>query len=170
MGDLRVCLIVAVADNGVIGDTGAMPWKLPSDLKYFKAKTLHKPVLMGRKTFEAIGRPLPGRDNIVVTRSETFEHEGVFTASSIASGLELAKRLATKRGADEIMVIGGGEIYAQTLSLADRIYKTEVHADVVGDTRFPELDPEHWHEVSRQPHKRQEGDSSSITFVVLERR
>jgi dihydrofolate reductase len=169
MAGLRVSLIVAVADNGVIGDTGAMPWKLPSDLKYFKQKTLHKPVLMGRKTFEAIGRPLPGRDNIVVTRNETFEHDGVFTASSVAVGLELAQRLATKSGADEIMVIGGGEIYAQTLAAADRIYKTEVQADVVGDTIFPKLDSGHWREVSRQPHKQQEGDSSNITFVIFER-
>jgi len=169
MADLRVCLIVAVADNGVIGDTGAMPWKLPSDLKYFKQKTLHKPVLMGRKTFEAIGRPLPGRDNIVVTRNEEFEHDGVFTASSVALGLELAQGLAEKSGADEIMVIGGGEIYAQTLTFADRIYKTEVHADVVGDTIFPELDPQRWREVSRKPQQRQEGDSSDYTFVVLER-
>ncbi len=170
MTGLRVSLIVAVADNGVIGDTGAMPWKLPSDLKYFKAKTLHKPVLMGRKTFEAIGRPLPGRDNIVVTRNETFAHEGVFTASSVALGLELAQRLAEKSGADEIMVIGGGEIYAQTLAAADRIYKTEVQADVVGDTVFPQLDPQRWREVSRQQHSARQGDSSAFAFVIFERR
>jgi len=170
MGNLRVCLIVAVADNGVIGDTGAMPWKLSSDLKYFKEKTLHKPVLMGRKTFEAIGRPLPGRDNIVVTRNETFEHEGVFTVSSVALGLELAENLAEKSGANEIMVIGGGEVYAQTLTFADRIYKTEVHADVAGDTIFPQLDPKRWREVSREQHVAKEGDSSAFAFVILDRR
>ncbi len=170
MADIRVCLIVAVAENGVIGDTGAMPWKLPSDLKYFKQKTLHKPVLMGRKTFEAIGRPLPNRDNIVVTRNEEFAHDGVFTASSVTAGLELAKTLASKSGAKETMVIGGGEIYAQTLALAGRIYKTEVHDEVAGDTIFPQLDPEVWREVSRQQHSAGEGDSSNMTFVIFERR
>ncbi len=166
---MRVSLIVAVADNGVIGDTGAMPWKISSDLKYFKQKTLHKPVLMGRKTFEAIGRPLPSRDNVVVTRNEDFRHEGVDAVTSVAKGLELAERLAEKRGADEIMVIGGGEIYAQMLSFADRIYKTEVHADVVGDTVFPQLDPARWREVSREPHQAGKGDSSAFAFVILER-
>ncbi len=167
---MRVCLIVAVAENGVIGDTGAMPWNLPSDLKYFKEKTLYKPVLMGRKTFEAIGRPLPSRDNIVVTRNEEFAHDGVFTASNVTAGLELAQRLASKSGADEIMVIGGGEIYAQTLALADRIYKTEVHDEVAGDTIFPQLDPEVWREVSRESHLAGESDSSAFSLVVLERR
>ena len=169
MADMRISLIVAAAENGVIGDTGAMPWKLPSDLNYFKQKTLHKPVLMGRKTLEAIGRPLPNRDNVVVTRNEEFAHDGVVTASSVASGLELAQRLATKSGADEIMVIGGGEIYAQTLAFADRIYKTEVHDDVAGDTIFPELDLERWREVSRESHLAGEGDSSAFSFVILER-
>jgi len=167
---MRISLIVAVADNGVIGVTGAMPWKISSDLKYFKQKTLHKPVLMGRKTFEAIGRPLPGRDNVVVTRNEKFEHDGVFTVPSVARGLEKAESLAKLSGSDEVMVIGGGEIYAQTLTFADRIYKTEVHVDVVGDTIFPNLNLEHWHEISRAPHQAGEGDSSAFAFVVLERR
>ncbi len=167
---MLISLIAAVADNGVIGVTGAMPWKISSDLKYFKQKTLHKPVLMGRKTFEAIGRPLPERDNVVVTRNEEFEHAGVYAVASVALGLELAERLAVEKGVDEVMVIGGGEIYAQTLTFADRIYKTEVHADVVGDTIFPTLNPDHWHEVSREPHEAQKGDSSAYAFVVLERR
>ena len=167
---MLISLIVAVAKNRVIGATGAMPWKLSSDLKYFKEKTLNKPVLMGRKTFESIGKPLPNRDNIVVTRNVEFEHEGVFTVTSVALGLELAESLAIKCGADEIMVIGGGEIYAQMLTFADRIYKTEVHKDVVGDTLFPELDPARWHEISRETHKAQENDSADFSFVVLERR
>lgn len=166
---MQISLIVAVADNGVIGVIGAMPWKISSDLKYFKAKTLHKPVLMGRKTFETIGHPLSDRDNVVVTRNEKFEHEGIYTVSSVALGLELAERLAEEKGAEEVMVIGGGEIYAQCLTFADRIYKTEVHADVVGDTIFPELDPKKWREVSREQHLAKEGDSSAYAFVVLER-
>ena len=167
---MLVSLIVAVAENGVIGVAGAMPWKISSDLKYFKQKTLNKPVLMGRKTFEAIGRPLPDRDNVVVTRNEKFEHRGVFAVPSVALGLELAESLAEEKKAEEVMVIGGGEIYAQTLTFADRIYKTEVHADVVGDTIFPELDPGHWREISRTHHQLAPGDSSAFAFVVLERR
>lgn len=166
---MRVSLIVAVADNGVIGVTGAMPWKISSDLKYFKEKTMNKPILMGRKTFESIGRALPGRDNVVVTRNEQFEHEGVYTVRSVALGLELAERLAEEKGVDEIMVIGGGEIYAQTLTFADRIYKTEVHADVVGDVILPELDPERWQEISRETPQQQEGDSAPFSYVILER-
>ena len=166
---MLISLIAAVAENGVIGVTGAMPWTLPSDLKYFKEKTLHKPVLMGRKTFEAIGRPLPGRDNVVVTRNEAFSHDGVLSVPSVALGLELAESLANEKKAQEVMVIGGGEIYAQTLAFADRIYKTEVFMDVVGDTLFPQLDPAHWQEVSRAPHPPGEGDSSAFAFVVLER-
>lgn len=167
---MLISMIVAVADNGVIGVTGAMPWKISSDLKYFKQKTMNKPVLMGRKTFETIGRPLPGRDNVVVTRNKNFKQDGIYTVPSVALGLELAENLAEATNIDEVMVIGGGEIYAQTLTFADRIYKTEVHADVVGDTIFPELDPERWQEVSREHHKKQEGDSSDFAFVVLERR
>ncbi len=167
---MRISLIAAVADNGVIGSDGAMPWHLSSDLKYFKKKTLHKPVLMGRKTFEAIGHPLSDRDNVVVTRNKDFAHEGIHKAASVALGMELAERLAEERGADELMVIGGGEIYNQTLTFADRIYKTEIHMDVVGDTLFPELDPAQWEEVSREPHQQQEGDNVAFAFVVLERR
>lgn len=167
---MRVSLIVAVAKNGVIGVSGAMPWHLPGDLKYFKATTLGKPVVMGRKTFDSIGRALPGRPNVVVTRNEEFKHDGVHIAANVALGLELAERLAEESGADEIMIIGGGEIYAQTLTFADRIYKTEVDVEVVGDTIFPELSPERWHEVSRQSAERGEGDSAAFEFVVLERR
>lgn len=166
---MLISLIAAVADNGVIGVIGEMPWKIPSDLKYFKAITMGKPVLMGRKTFETIGRPLPGRDNVVVTRNAQFDHVGVFPVPSVALGLEKAERLAEEKGCDEIMVIGGGEIYAQTLTFADRIYKTEVHMDVVGDTIFPELDPNKWQEISREPHPAQDGDSAAFAFVVLER-
>ena len=167
---MDISLIVAVAKNGVIGHAGAMPWHLPGDLKFFKATTLGKPVLMGRKTFEAIGFALPGRPNIVVTRNAAFKHEGVHAVSNVALGLELAERLAGETGADEVMVIGGGEIYKQTLTFADRIYKTEVDVDVTGDTIFPELNAEHWHEVSRQPAEQGAKDSAAFEFVVLERK
>jgi dihydrofolate reductase len=165
-----VSLIVAVSENGVIGRDGGLPWHLSSDLKLFKQATMGKPMIMGRKTFEAIGRVLPGRANIVVTRSKAAMPPGVQRAGSLEEALALADKIARADGQDELFVIGGGEIYRQVLPRADRVYRTEVHLSVDGDTSFPDLDPRQWREVSRTRHAAGERDSADFSFVVLERR
>ena len=164
-----ICLIAAVAENGVIGRDNDMPWKLSSDLKRFKALTLGKPVVMGRKTFESIGRPLPGRPNIVVTRNPDFSAEGIEVVSSLDAALDLAKRLAAEEEVDEVMVIGGGALYADAIAHADRLYITRVHAAPEGDTRFPEIDPAIWTESARETCVRGERDSADMTFLTYRR-
>lgn len=143
---MRLALIAAVARNGVIGGDGAMPWRLRDDLKRFKSLTMGKPMIMGRKTFQSIGKALPGRDNIVMTRDPGFIAPGVFVVRSLRAGLSLGRHLAEIREADEISIIGGGEIYAQTMPRADRIYLTRVDAEPPGDAHFPELDTHVWRE------------------------
>jgi len=168
--DVPVALIVARADNGVIGREGGMPWHLSGDLKFFKAQTLGKPVVMGRKTFQSIGRPLPGRPNLVITRDPAFRPEGAEVFAEVEGALARARILAAESGAEEVMVIGGGQIYDLALPLARRIYLTEVHASPAGDTTFPELDPESWEEVRRDlPVSGGEGQPD-YAIVVLERR
>ena len=137
-------LIVAVAENGVIGKDGGLPWRLSSDLKAFRRLTMGKPIVMGRRTFQSIGKPLDGRDNIVVTRDPHFEVPGVSAVATIDEALTLARILATTRGAGEVMVIGGADIYETLLPLADRIYLTRVHASPQGDRHFPPLEPAEW--------------------------
>jgi len=136
----QVVLIAAVARNGVIGAEGGMPWRLPSDLKRFKALTMGRPVVMGRKTFQTLGRPLAGRKNIVVTRSAS-PVDGAMAAGSLEDGLRAA---AAAPGGDIVFVIGGGEIYAQAMDYADRLELTHVDAAPAGDTRFPPVDPADW--------------------------
>ncbi|TCT08345.1 dihydrofolate reductase [Tepidamorphus gemmatus] len=165
----RLSLIAAVAGNGVIGRNNELPWRLPSDLKHFKAVTMGRPVIMGRKTFESIGRPLPGRDNIVVTRSETFDVAQVHAARSLDEAERLAANFARRRGVDEIFVIGGGQLYAEAIGRARRLYITEVAGQPDGDTRFPEIDPAIWRAVSRQGPMRGATDTAAMTFVVYER-
>ena len=165
-----VALIVARADNGVIGREGGMPWHLSGDLKFFKAQTLGKPVVMGRKTFQSIGRPLPGRPNLVITRDPAFRPEGAEVFAEVAGALARARTLAAESGAEEIMVIGGGQIYDLTLPLARRVYLTEVHDSPAGDTSFPELDPEVWEEVRRDPPVSGGDGQPDYAIVVLERR
>ena len=166
----RLCLIAAVARNGVIGDDNQLLWRLSSDLKRFKALTLGKPLVMGRKTFASIGKPLPGRETIVITRDENFAVEGVSAARSVEDALHLARDKAQAMGADEIMIGGGGEIYAQTLGLADRLYLTEVDAAPEGDARFPALDPALWREVSRERGEPGPRDEVGFAFVEWRRR
>lgn len=166
---MRLCFVVAVAENGVIGAQGGMPWRLPSDLKRFKSMTTGKPIIMGRKTYESIGRPLPGRDNIVITRSETFAPEGVFVVRSVEAALRLGVARATDRGVDEIAVIGGGGIFKEMLPLAERIYLTRVHASPPGDVLFPALAQADWLEVDRQAFAASEGDSADTTLITLQR-
>ena len=162
---MRVSLIVAMAENRVIGNAGELPWRLPADLAYFKRVTMGKPVLMGRKTWEAIGRPLPGRKNIVVTRNPAFAAEGAVVVHSLDAALDL---VGSAPGAEEVMVIGGEEIYRLALPRADRIYLTEVDLAPAGDARFPDLDPSEWQEASREDHAAN-GDAPAHSFVVLER-
>lgn len=166
---IKVSLVVAVARNGVIGRDGSLPWRLSSDLRRFKANTTGRPVIMGRKTFQSIGKPLPDRHNIVVTRDADFRAEGVMIASDVAIALDLAKERAAKDGVEEVCVIGGGEIYRQTIALADRLVVTYVEAQVDGDTRFPEIDPNLWHEISSEIIEAGEKDSHATRHVEYER-
>ncbi|WP_163560296.1 dihydrofolate reductase [Halomonas sp. NO4] len=164
-----VAMIAALSRNGVIGVDGKLPWYLPEDLKFFKRMTQGKPLVMGRKTFESIGKPLPGRLNIVVTRDTSFHPDGVRVCHDLASALTLADQQATIDAAEEIMVMGGGEIYAQALPHADRLYLTEVDVEVEGDARFPALDPAEWEEVQRVPGEPREGQPA-YAFVAYRRR
>jgi len=139
-----VSMIAALSTNHVIGVEGKLPWYLPEDLKFFKAVTSHKPVIMGRATFDSIGKPLPNRFNIVITRNPDFSHPGVRTSTSVPEALEMAKGQAEIDGVDEVMVIGGGQIYTAALPLADHLYLTRIDANVEGDTFFPEFNANEW--------------------------
>lgn len=164
-----LAIIVAVAGNGVIGNNNTLPWKLPGDLQNFKRLTMGKPVVMGRRTYESIGRPLPGRTNIVVTRNESFTAQGVQVAHSLDEALAVAYAVAGRAGAEEVMVIGGAEIYAATIPRADRLYITEVHASVDGDAFLPTIDWACWREVRREHRVAQSPDLCDYSFVCYER-
>jgi dihydrofolate reductase len=165
----KIQIVVARARNGVIGREGDMPWRLPSDLKHFKATTLGAPVIMGRKTYQSIGRPLPGRANIVVSRSG-FEAGGVEVLATLEEAVERASALATEAGADKVSVIGGGEIYRLAMKIADELHITEVAADIEGDTVFPAVDSELWERTALSPSVKGENDSHSVCFSVWRRR
>lgn len=160
---MRVSLVAAVARNGVIGRDGELPWRLPADLRYFKALTLGKPVVMGRKTWESLGRPLPGRRNVVITRQRGYAADGADVVSSPEAALSLLD------GEAEVMIIGGEAIYRAFLDPAARVYLTEVDADVEGDARFPDLDPSEWVEVSREEHAPDERNEYAYSFIRLDR-
>lgn len=170
MKEIPLVLIAAVARNGVIGADGGLPWRLSSDLKRFKALTWGKPLILGRKTFESIGRPLPGRETIVVTREPAFAPSGVFVAHGLEESLALAAGRARAMGANQIVVAGGAEIYAQTIAQAKRLFITEVAFDAKGDVRFPPIDPGEWREVSRERGERGERDDADFAFVEYGRR
>jgi dihydrofolate reductase len=159
----RVSLLVAVAENGVIGRDNQLPWRLPDDLKRFKALTMGKPILMGRKTFESIGKPLPGRTSLVLTRSEAWSHPGAVIVHSLDEALD---RTA---GAAELIVIGGAEVYRLALPRAERIYLTRVHAAVDGNTLFPALEERQWRQSAREEHPADERHAYAMSFCVLER-
>ena len=166
----QVALIVAVAENGVIGHRNGLPWRLPGDMAWFRQVTRGKPLVMGRRTWESLPkRPLPGRPNVVVTRNAAFDAPGGEVFSNLEGALERARILADELAVGEVVVIGGAEIYARTLPLADRIYLTEVHARPEGDTHFPEFRRGDWVEVSREAHAGEEGASADYSFVILER-
>lgn len=169
MSPVRIALVAAVARNGVIGRDGEMPWRLSTDLKRFKRLTMGGPVVMGRKTFEAIGKPLPGRINIVVTRSTGFAADGVTVAPDLDSALRYAANEAAGHGLPEAFVIGGGEIYAAAIGRADRLYITHVEASPEGDVHFPPIDPTVWREVVSERIAAGAGDSEATTFTVYDR-
>jgi dihydrofolate reductase len=165
-----IVLLVALAENGVIGSNGAIPWRVKSDVRRLKAMTMGKPVVMGRKTFQSLPRPLPGRTNIVITRDETFRAAGAVVTSSFADARAIALGDALRRFATEIAVIGGAEIYAQSMDDADRLEVTEVHARPEGDTFFPAIDPAAWEEVARVRNSAAADDSADFSYVTYRRR
>jgi dihydrofolate reductase len=167
---MEIVLIVAVAENGVIGAGGAIPWRLKSDMARLKVLTTGKPVVMGRKTFVSIGRPLPGRTNIVVTRDLDFRANGVVVTHSFADAKAIATGDALRRFATEIAVLGGAEIYAQWMEGADRLEITEVHARPDGDTHLPAVDPTAWEEVARVRNPAGPDNSADFSYVTYRRR
>jgi dihydrofolate reductase len=168
-GEVDFVLVAAVAENGVIGRDGALPWRLPSDLRRFRAITLGHPLVMGRKTYDAIGKPLPGRTNIVTTRDTAFAARGVTSAPSLEAALTVARGDALRRGVRHIMVIGGGELYRQTIGRARRLEITRVHARPAGDSVFPAIDPAQWRETGRCEYPAGPGDDAPFTTVAYER-
>jgi dihydrofolate reductase len=168
---MEIVLIVAVADNGVIGAGGAIPWRLKSDQQRLKAMTMGKPIVMGRKTFMSFPRgPLPGRTNIVITRDETFRAAGAVVTTSFAEARTVARADALRRSVAEIAVIGGADIYAQSMDIADRLEITEVHVAPPGDTRFPPVDTRKWQEIARTLHPAGPDDSAAFSYVTYRRR
>ena len=162
---MMISMIAAMAHDRVIGLDNQMPWHLPADLAHFKRVTLGKPVLMGRKTFESIGRPLPGRRNLVISRNPDYRADGVEVIDSVEAALALLGE-----GVDELMVIGGGHLYGQLLPRADRLYLTRIDLMVEGDTRFPAFDEGEWHCVEREPHEADEKNSHPYCFETWQRR
>ena len=163
-----VAFVVARATNGIIGRDGGLPWHIPEDLKHFKRLTIGKPVLMGRKTFESIGKPLPGRQNIVLTRSPGWSAPGVTVAPNLAEAIAAAG-MDPRARPDALMVIGGAGVFAETLPLVRRVYLTEVHAEPAGDTSLPAFAPADWSEVDRVDHPAV-GDTPAYSFVTLDRK
>lgn len=160
---MLISIIVAMDDDGVIGVEGGLPWRLSSDLKHFKAITMGKPIIMGRKTHESIGRPLPGRENIILTRDKTYQAEGCTVLYS------LDDLFMHCRYHDEVMITGGAELYKQFLPRAKLIYLTEVHTQVNGDTFFPSYNADEWEEIDRQDFKADEKNEYDYSFVVLQK-
>ena len=167
---MEIVLVVAVAENGVIGRDNVIPWRLKSDQQRFKAITLNKPIVMGRKTFESLRRPLPGRTNIVVTRDVNYRARGAVVTTSFESARDVAHGDALRRFATEIAVIGGAEIYAQWIDVADRLEITEVHARPIGDIRFDIIDATDWDEVARVRNPAGPDDSADFSYVTYRRR
>lgn len=167
---MKIVLVAALGDNSVIGRDGQLPWRLKSDLQHFRKVTMNRPLIMGRKTLESIGKPLPGRTNIVLTRDLALIAPGAVLATSLDAALSFARTDAAKRGVDEIMVIGGSDIFAATMPMADRLEITHVHASPEGDVRFPPIDPEVWQETFREEHFAGPDDDANFTLVTYVRR
>jgi dihydrofolate reductase len=166
---MEIVLVAAVAENGVIGRAGGLPWRIKSDMQRFRALTWGKPAVVGRKTYLSFTRrPLPGRTNIIVSRSRDFAAPGAIVAASLADGLAVARADALRRGSDAVMVLGGADIYTQAIPLADRLEVTHIHAHCEGDTVFPAIDPAIWREVARVAHSPGPGDDAgydAVTYV-----
>lgn len=167
---VSLALIVAVADNAVIGRGNDLPWHLPDDLKYFKRVTMGKPLIMGRKTFESIGRPLPGRANLVLSRDPDWQAEGVQVGDDPQHLLAIARQHAEQSGVDEVMVIGGAGVYASLLPLVERLYVTRVHAEIDGDVYFPLRDWSAWQRVSQQEHSADAAHQYPFSFEIYTRK
>jgi dihydrofolate reductase len=167
---MEVVLIVAVAQNGVIGRDNTIPWRLKADQQRFKTLTLSKPVIMGRKTFESLRRPLPGRTNIVITRDPNYRASGAVVTTSLENAFNIARGEALRRSVTEIIIMGGVDIYTRTLPMVNRLEITEVHAEVEGDTRFPAIDNAVWEEVARVRHPAGPDDSADFSYVTYRRR
>ena len=166
---IEIALVVAAGENNVIGKDGGLPWHVSSDLKFFRKITLGKPVIMGRKTFQSIGKPLGGRPHIVVTRDPDFVADGIFVAPDLDVAVDMARELAADLGQDEVMVIGGGQVYQATLPRADRVYLTRIHANPDGDAHFPSLSDDGWSCVSEERHEPGPRDDYGFSLMVYER-
>ena len=168
---MRISIIVAASENNVIGRDGSIPWHLPDDLKYFRKKTEGHPVIMGRKNFEsivkALGKPLPNRENIIVTRESTYEADDCEIASSLEEAIMYGHK---DNDQEEIFIIGGGEIYKQAMELCNYVYLTRVHAWIAGDVVFPEIDPEVWEEVEREEHPADTKHKFAFTYIMYKRK
>ena len=167
---IKIAMIAGVAENGVIGSDQTIPWRVPSDMAFFKRTTMGKPIIMGRKQFETVGKPLSGRANIVITRQRDYQPEGVLVVHDIETALEQARRIAEADGVDEIMIIGGGELYAQLMGRADRLYITHIDLQPTGDVLFPAIAPEQWTVVDLPEVAPSPKDEASYRVKVYERR
>jgi dihydrofolate reductase len=165
----EIVLVAAVGENGVIGQGGQLPWRLKSEMAHFRAATIGKPVVMGRKTYASIGKPLKDRSNIVITRDRHFTAPGVLVVPSVEAALAVARGDALRRGVDEIAVIGGAEIYAQCMAQADRLLITQVHLRPTGDTKFPIIDPATWSAAGRSEHEAGPGDEAGFSVIEYRR-
>ena len=164
---MKIAMIAAVAQNNAIGINNKLPWYLPGDLRYFKAVTMGKPIIMGRKTFESLGKPLPGRTNIVMTRDPEWMNDNVRVVANLDEALALASSIAEIDGVSEVMIIGGEQIYQQALPKADRLYLTRVGQSFAGDAFFPELVSQEWIEFAREDHLSEDG--LAYSYQVLDR-
>lgn len=167
---VKIAMIAGVAENGVIGSDQTIPWRVPSDMAFFKRTTMGKPVVMGRKQYETVGKPLPGRANIVVTRQPDYQPEGVLVFHDVDTAVEKARDIAAAEGVDEIMIIGGGELYAQLMDRADRLYITHIDLSPAGDVRFPAIAPEQWVVVDLPEVTPSPKDEATYRVKVYERR
>lgn len=162
---VHISLVVAMDENGLIGADGGLPWRLPADLKHFKHRTMGKPILMGRRTFASIGKPLPGRTNLVLTRDPAFAAQGAHRVTDLDDALERAR----SEDADELAVIGGAQVYALALPRADRLVVTRVHGAFAGDTHFPSIDWQNWREIAREDYPADERHAYDFSFIDLAR-
>ena len=167
---MRLAVIVAQSENRVIGRNNKLPWHLPEDLKYFKSVTMGKAIIMGRKTYDSIGRPLPGRTNIVVSRNANYQQPGVEVVHDLPSAIKQAESLAIISGNDEALIIGGSQLYQQALPFADRLYLTQVHHQVDGDAYFPEIFDADWELVEREDFSADDRNPYNYSFLVLDRK